>query len=444
MVARAIRHAQNGRLGKSAQLADAGEVAGLVVVRREMEARIEISSSELAALIERSVADAETRLSAEFAQREVAMASRVDVLHYQLAELVESSQQVYEASGQAMQMLVVDLTARAADQEKDRRRVDALEQRLSSLAKQVDAQTDSKEVVGVRRKVDVEGGSDLDSIQRRLAAMEAFVERRAVDTTPAPTAVALDAGSRKLNENPSSLSPREDQRHQRGALEQSPRLQLRSGSGSELVQSGAGADLLWPDNGSGALDDEAYHQLLATATEKAQAAATAAAKMSVSQGAADLGKSATREAVAAASAAVTRETDELAALIVSLLSGCRTELKRLADAFVVMRTRRQTSDQAIRSLAQKLQAMQKQDATEALANARRIGGLSAAIETLASEVDNGFDFVAQQLSQAARASDTRTNGCALLHDVGSPTRMQPRDAYKKVKRLLPPTDSHGP
>lgn len=413
-------------------------------MQREMEARIEISSSELAALIERSVADAETRLSAEFARREVAMASRVDELHCRLAELVQSSQEIYEASGQAMRMLVVDLTARAADQEKDRRRLDTLEQRLSSLAKQLDAQTDSKEVVGVRRELDVDGGSYLDNIQRRLAAVEAFVERSSVDTTPAAAAASLDAGSPKLNAHPNSLSPGVDQRHQHGALTQSPRLQLRggSGSGSDPVQSGAGANLLWPDNGSGALDGDTYHQLLVAATEKAEAAATAAATMSVSQ--ADLGKSATRQAVAAASAAVTRETDELAALIVSLLTSCRTELKRLADAFVVMRTRRQTSDQTIRSLAQKLQAMQKQDATEALANARRIGGLSAAIEMLASEVDNGFEFVTQQLSQAARVGDFRTNGRALLHDAGSPSGMQPRDIYKKVKRLLPPTDSHEP
>jgi phage FluMu protein gp41 len=387
------------------------------------------------------------------------MASRVDELHGRLAEQeatinqqVESSQEVYEASGQAMRMLVADLRARAADQEKDRRRVDALEQRLLAQAKQLDAQAASEEIVRARGDTDVDGGSDLDSIRRRLAAVEALVERRAVDTRlaqvsrPSPETAAatpLETGSPQLNKCPSALSPGVDQRHQHGALEQSPRLQLRSGSGggrSEAVHSVLGADLLVSDSGSDALDSDSYHQLLAVATEKAEAAATAAATLSVNEGATELGKSATRQAVVAASDAVKRETDELAALIVSLLTGCRTELKRLADAFVVMRTRRQTSEQAIRSLAQKMQAIQKQDATEALANARRIGSLSAAIETLASEVDNGFELVAQQLPQAAHVSDSRTNGRALLHDVGSPSAMQPRDAFKKVKRLLPPTN----
>ena len=76
-----------------------------------------------------------------------------------------------------------------------------------------------------------------------------------------------------------------------------------------------------------------------------------------------------------------------------------------------------------------------QCATEALANTRRVGGLSAAIETLATEVDSGLEQVARQLLQMAK-----------LHGVGSagqgPTMALPKpgDAYTKVKRLIPPTD----
>ena len=335
-----------------------------------MEERVGLASSELAALVERSVAAAESRLRAEL---EVAMASRVDELHCRLVEqeatisqLVDSSKEIYETSCQVMRTLHGALTARGAEQEKDRRRVDALERRLLAQAEELAAWIPSHEAAAAAARVGCDDAADavadLDSIQRRLGAVEVQLERYAADTrrtpggppiadeaTPAAAvtaAAALDAGSPQLNERSSALSPGADHRHQHGPIEQSPRLQLRSGSGSEAAPSTAGADTLWSDTNG--LEGDAYRQFWAVATEKVEAAATAAATLSVQEGRAE------------ASDAVRRETDELATLVVTLLTGCRTELKRLADAFGVMRSRRHNSDQAVRSLAQKLQAMEKQ------------------------------------------------------------------------------------
>ena len=427
-----------------------------------MAEHVGLASSELTALVERSVAAAESRLRAEFevaiSVRDAVMASRLDELRCQLVEqeatinqLVDSSKEIYETSSQVMRTLKEDLTARGAEQEKDRRRVGALEQRLSVQTEELDTRISSHEAASVGCRVGANAVAELDSIQRRLAAVEVQLERYAADMRQTPggppnsdeatptaavaavvAAAALDAGSPQFNECPSAMSSGADHRHQHGPIEHSPCLQLRSGS-SEAALSTAGADMLW--GVANGLEGDAYRQLLAAATEKAQAAATAAATLSVQEGTAEVGESAARQAAVAASDAVKRETDELATLVVTLLTGCRTELKRLADAFGVMRTRRQTSDQTIRSLAQKLQAMEKQCATEALASTRRIGGLSAAIETLATEVDSGLEHVAQQLFQVAK-----------LHDVCSPSQVptmalaKPGDAYKKVKRLLPPTD----
>lgn len=441
-----------------------------------MEVRASISSSELAALVERAVAAAENRLRTELGQ---AASLRVDELHRRLAEqeatinqLVSSSKEVYEASSQAMRTLVADLTVRGAEQDKDRKRVDALEQRVAAQEEALSTLRATQEMV--RTRCDAITNSDVDSgsIHDRLSAVEAKLERLLVhaetqlgppsrermavpalhggspklDADAAMAAAvagpALDAGSPQLNECSTALSPSLDDRHEHGPIAPSPRLELRS-STSEAVPSVPGSNLLHCDNGSDGLDSDAYRHLLPAGTDKADAAGASAAT-SVKEGAAEVDKSAAKQATMAASDAVKVETEELAGLVVSLLTGCRTELKRLADAFAVMRTRRQTSDQAIRSLAQKLQAMQKQDATETLANHRRIGGLCAAIETLATEVDSGFDDVAQQLSHAGRLSDP-SNRPPSLRDIGSQSmriaQMNPRDAYKKVKRLLPPTDT---
>jgi len=89
---------------------------------------------------------------------------------------------------------------------------------------------------------------------------------------------------------------------------------------------------------------------LAVASERAELAATSAVTLSVRHAAAEAGKSAAQQAAAAAAAAAKRETDQLATLMVTMLTGCRTELKRLADAFAALKTRRQTSDQVSSSV----------------------------------------------------------------------------------------------
>ena len=76
----------------------------------------------------------------------------------------------------------------------------------------------------------------------------------------------------------------------------------------------------------------------------------------------------------------------------------------------------------VRSLASKLQAMQKQEATESLSNARRLSGVTAAIETLAAEVDTGRESLVEQLSLARMSLDEllERSRVALAGGIGGP------------------------
>ena len=199
----------------------------------------------------------------------------------------------------------------------------------------------------------------------------------AVDAAEALHQTAADATSQVLQLDTLSSEPAEPGSPQLSGRRSSPTAVL-AGSGRRHPEEGV------PPLGVGAAaaadDTEQYIR----ANETVLAAAAEAMKASVASAAAEAGRVAAQQASAAATIAAKAETEELAQVMTTLLVGCRTELKRLADAFGVLVKRRETADNAVRTLCVRLQGVQKQQATESLASVRRLSGVTAAIETLAS------------------------------------------------------------